>query len=89
MLGELASEGLATLEGGNIAIADIATFQEFTGVYGEVDRIDLIFTRPLTADKLDRVKALLPAGCRTCAALGGERNRPCDDPGLRDEPLGP
>ena len=62
VLGELAAEGPATLEGGNIAIADIATFQEFTGVYGQVDRIDLIFTRPLTADKLDRVKALLPAG---------------------------
>ncbi|MGA2027330.1 MAG: FtsX-like permease family protein [Syntrophobacteraceae bacterium] len=62
VLGELASEEPATLEGGNIAIVDIATFQEFTGVYGEVERIDLIFTRPLTADKLDRVKALLPAG---------------------------
>ncbi len=62
VLGELASEGPGALERGNIAIADIATFQEFTGVYGEVDRIDLIFTRPLTADKLDRVKALLPAG---------------------------
>jgi putative ABC transport system permease protein len=61
VLGELASEEPATLEGGNIAIVDIATFQEFTGVYGEVDRIDLIFTRPLTADKLNRVKALLPA----------------------------
>jgi putative ABC transport system permease protein len=62
VLGELAPEGLATLEGGNIAIVDIATFQEFTGVYGQVDRIDLIFTRPLTEDKLDRVKALLPSG---------------------------
>ncbi len=62
VLGELAPEGLATLEGGNTAIADIATFQEFTGVYGRVDRIDLIFTRPVTADKLARVKALLPAG---------------------------
>ena len=48
MLGELAPEGLATLEGGNVAIADIATFQEFTGLYGQVDRIDLIFSPPLT-----------------------------------------
>jgi len=62
VLGELASEGLATLEGGNIAIVDVATFQEFTGVYSEVDRIDVIFTHPLTADKVDRVKAMLPAG---------------------------
>ncbi len=62
VLGELADEGIATLEGGNVAIVDIATFQEFTGIYGEVDRIDLIFTPPLSAGKLDRVKALLPAG---------------------------
>ncbi len=62
VLGELAPEGLATLEGGYNAIADIATFQEFTGLYGQVDRIDLIFTRPVTEDKLGRIKALLPAG---------------------------
>jgi putative ABC transport system permease protein len=62
VLGELGPEGLAILEGSNVAIVDIATFQEFTGVYGQVDRIDLILTRPLTKDKLDRVKALLPPG---------------------------
>ena len=32
VLGELAPEGLATLEGGNIAVVDIATFQEFTRI---------------------------------------------------------
>ena len=58
----------------NIAIVDIATFQEFTGVYGEIDRIDHIFTHPLTADKLDRVKKLAAgAGGRSCAALGCEK----------------
>ena len=62
VLGELADEGIATLEGGSVAIVDIATFQEFTGIYGEVDRIDLIFTPPLSAGKLDRVRSLLPAG---------------------------
>ena len=62
VLGELAPVGLATLEGTNVAIVDIATFQEFTRVYGQVDRIDLIFTRPLTEEKLDRVKAMLPPG---------------------------
>ena len=62
VLGELAEEGLATLEGGNVAVVDIATFQEFTRIYGEVDRIDLIFNPPLNADKLNRVSALLPAG---------------------------
>jgi putative ABC transport system permease protein len=62
VLGELDPVGLATLEGSNVAIVDVATFQEFVGVYGQVDRIDLVFTRPLTKAKLERVKVLLPPG---------------------------
>ncbi|MCE5335165.1 MAG: hypothetical protein LLG06_11340, partial [Desulfobacteraceae bacterium] len=42
IVGELLPGGLASLEAGNIAIADIATFQEFMGLFGEVDRIDII-----------------------------------------------
>jgi putative ABC transport system permease protein len=42
VLGESASRALALLEGGQAAITDIATFQEFTGLFGLVDRIDLI-----------------------------------------------
>src|SRR5208283_1913857 len=34
VLGELAEDGLAALEGGNVAVVDIATFQEFTRTYG-------------------------------------------------------
>lgn len=40
--GRLNPKGLAGVEGGRIAILDIATFQEFTGRFGVVDRIDLI-----------------------------------------------
>lgn len=61
-LAELSPEGLAILEGGDTAIVDIATFQEFTGTFGRVDRIDVIFTRPVTDEKMRRVAALLPPG---------------------------
>ncbi len=37
--------GLALADGGEVAITDIATFQEFTGTVGEVDRIDLRLAR--------------------------------------------
>jgi putative ABC transport system permease protein len=62
ILGEMADEGLATLEGGNIAIVDISTFQEFSGTLGGVDRIDLRFVPPVTAEKLNAVRSILPAG---------------------------
>ena len=39
--GVLAPQGLARADGGRIALTDIATFQEFTGLHGLVDRIDL------------------------------------------------
>ncbi len=42
VLGRLANEGLALVEGGRVALTDIATFQEFTGQFGQVDRIDLV-----------------------------------------------
>ena len=42
--GVLKPQGLALVGGGQVAITDIATFQEFTGTYGMVDRIDLRLT---------------------------------------------
>jgi putative ABC transport system permease protein len=41
IIGKLEREGLALAEGGRVALTDIATFQEFTGLFGKVDRIDL------------------------------------------------
>lgn len=62
ILGGLEPEGPASLEGGNLAVTDMATFQEFTGEFGAVDRIDLVFARPVTDGKLDAVRGLLPRG---------------------------
>lgn len=68
ILGILDGEGLALVEGGRVAITDIASFQEFTGTYGTVDRMDLILSETakhmppdLLADQLRRV---LPPGAR-------------------------
>lgn len=58
--GRIALDGLGTMANGRIAICDIATFQEFTGTHGRVDRIDLRLT--------DRDADLPPA---TVSILGG------------------
>lgn len=58
----LAPEGLAMVEGGRVAITDIASFQEFTGIYGQVDRIDLIFKDGVDEQMQNRIQKLLPAG---------------------------
>ena len=41
LVGVLETEGLGLAEGGELALADIATFQEFTARMGMADRIDL------------------------------------------------
>ena len=41
VIGILGQEGLSLVEGGRIGIADIASVQEFMGIQGRVDRIDL------------------------------------------------
>jgi len=62
VLGKLAPQGLALVEGGEIALTDLATFQEFTGTNGFVDRIDLMLKRSAPRDAADQIRALLPAG---------------------------
>jgi putative ABC transport system permease protein len=58
--GIMAQEGLGLVEGGQVALTDIATFQELTGLYGLVDRIDLRF-KPRAADiGPHEIAALLP-----------------------------
>ena len=62
ILGILDSSGLALVEGGRVALCDIATFQEFTGLFGQADRIDLKLNPNPPAGIRDTLQSLLPAG---------------------------
>ena len=67
IIGVLEALGLALVEGGRVAICDIATFQEFTETIGVVDRIDLILVSPgdrSTAARQTELERLLPPGAR-------------------------
>lgn len=59
VLGVLASRGPALADGGRLAVTDIASFQEFTGIFGSADRIDLVFSRDVSESDAEAVKALL------------------------------
>ncbi|MFP5222728.1 MAG: FtsX-like permease family protein [Acidobacteriota bacterium] len=61
VLAVLAPEGLAGVEGGNVVVADISTAQEFLGLAGKVDRIDLKLAPGVPAESVD---AVLPPGVR-------------------------
>jgi len=58
--GVLKPQGLALVDGGRVAITDIATFQEFTGLYGVVDRIDLVLNSGAADRQLAGIRAILP-----------------------------
>ncbi|MDY6790750.1 MAG: FtsX-like permease family protein [Thermodesulfobacteriota bacterium] len=62
VLSPLAPDGLALVEAGNIGITDIATFQEFTGTIGFVDRIDLIFKSSVSKPDLLKFESSLAPG---------------------------
>jgi putative ABC transport system permease protein len=62
ILGELAPEGLALVEGGLLAVTDIATMQEFTGLYGLADRIDVLLKPAATPVDVEQIRSLLPPG---------------------------
>ena len=64
----LSSRGLALYEDGMVAITDIATFQEFTGTIGRVDRIDLLFSNHVSEKQLKQIKTLLPEDVETGSA---------------------
>ncbi|MFO7707469.1 MAG: FtsX-like permease family protein [Desulfobacterales bacterium] len=58
--GIMVPAGLALVEGGRVALTDIATFQEFTGLLGQVDRIDIRFKPKTTAAEVEDLARKLP-----------------------------
>jgi putative ABC transport system permease protein len=58
----LKPQGLALVESSHVAVADIATVQEFVGALGRVDRIDLILKPQSGPQAIDRLRELLPRG---------------------------
>ncbi len=62
VLGMLRSQGLGLVEGGRVALTDLATMQEFTGLQGWVDRIELQLKPTATRQDLDNIESLLPPG---------------------------
>ena len=60
IIGKLEPEGLALAEGGRVALTDIATFQEFTGLFGKVDRIDIKLKSNATSKDLHNIRKILP-----------------------------
>jgi len=56
IVGILQHQDLALVEGGMLAIADIATFQEFGNIYGFVDTIDLTFKRGIRQADIERIE---------------------------------
>ena len=72
--GVLASQGLALVEGGRVAVTDIATFQEFTGDYGWVDRIDLRFKPGVTDRDMEEISKILPEGVVLSSPLAAKES---------------
>jgi len=64
VVGILEEHGLSLVEGGYVAIADLATMQEFTGLQGWVDRIDLRLRPGTTPQDLENLRTSLPPGVR-------------------------
>lgn len=64
VVGILEEQGLSLVEGGYVAITDLATMQEFTGLQGWVDRIDLRLKPGTTPLEVENLRTLLPPGVR-------------------------
>jgi putative ABC transport system permease protein len=62
ILHTLEPSGLALVDGGYMAITDMATMQEFTGAQGWVDRIDLKLKPQADPSDVDRIRSMLPPG---------------------------
>jgi putative ABC transport system permease protein len=61
VVGVLKVGGMALAEGGYLAITDIASFQEYTGLHGVVDRIDLVLNPATARLSLETVQHRLAA----------------------------
>ncbi len=62
IIGILEHKGLSMVEGGRTAIGDIATIQEFMGIQGHVDRIDLLLRPWAGSEEIAEIRAMLPPG---------------------------
>ncbi len=78
VLGVLKPEGLGLAEGGQVALTDMATFQEFSGLPGVVDRIDLMLTRAASDIDLEALRRqfadLLPPGVQITSPSGAKES---------------
>ncbi|MFZ7125885.1 MAG: ABC transporter permease [Desulfobacterales bacterium] len=68
IIGILETHGLGLADGGRIAIADMATFQEFTGTVGVLDRVDIRVLPATGDDAADAIEESLPGGIRVSTA---------------------
>jgi len=62
VIGVLRHKGLSLVEGGHTAITDISTIQEFMGIQGQLDRIDLRLKQGAGEKEIADIRALLPPG---------------------------
>lgn len=62
VIGLLQQEGISLVESGYIGMTDISTMQEFMGLQGWVDRIDLRLRPSATERDFEELRALLPPG---------------------------
>lgn len=62
VVGILADEQLGRAQAGRLAMVDLATFQELTGRFGFVERIDVILETDATPSDLGALAALMPTG---------------------------
>ncbi len=60
--GTLKPQGLGLVEGGYMALVDIATFQEFADLHGAVDRIDIRLVPNAPSDAVTDIRKGLPSG---------------------------
>jgi len=60
--GTLKPQGLGLVEGGYMALVDIATFQEFVDVHGVVDRIDIRLAPHAPPEAVTEIRNRLPPG---------------------------